>query len=251
MEPTMTHRFAVAPFVAFFGGFGSCFVDGHPSEIRSSHAIQEFIQNVSDAAAGESIPAIKACYAIGNDPVYSGRYHHKNQTHTEVGSSDLETLFDWIERESAGRPLILVGQSHGGWTAMKAALHMKRHVEVLATADPISVEECDATAFSASTLGYATLGFKPWPGCTRAPLDLKPRFAEIRAKSGVWHNFYQTETTFLRSSAIPEASTNELLTYTGWTMNPIRGHAYTESDRRVWSKILDAARALTHGRGSF
>lgn len=240
----LRQKFAVAPFVAFFGGFGSCFVDGHPSEIRSSRAIHEFIQNVSDASGGEAVPAIKACYAIGNDPVYSSKYDHRDKAHTEVASSDLATLFDWVEKESGGRPLILVGQSHGGWTAMKAALHMNRQVDVLTTADPISVEECHAAAFSASTIGYATLGFKPWPGCTRAPLDLKPHFARIRAKTGIWHNFYQTETTFLRSSAIPEATTNEHLTYSGWTMNPIRGHAYTEGDHRVWSKVLETTRAL-------
>lgn len=237
----MKHRFAVAPFVVFFGGFGSCFINGHPSEIRSSQAIHNFIQAVS-MAAGEPVPAAKTCYAIGNDPIYSSRYDHTDQSHPEAGSSGLESLFDWIESESEGRPLVLVGQSHGGWTAMKAALHMSRKVDVLTTADPVSVEECDSVAFSASSTAYAVFGFKPWLGCTRAPLDLKPRFAEIRAKTGVWHHFYQTETTFLHSSKINEATSNEHLTYKGWSMNPFRGHAYTESDERVWSKVLIATK---------
>ncbi len=243
METTLKHRFAVAPFVVFFGGFGSCFVDGHPSEIRSSQTIHNFIQDLSEAA-GETVPAIKACFAIGNSPIYSARYDHSDESHSEAGSSDFETLFDWIETESAGRPLILVGQSHGGWTAMKAALHMKRKVDVLTTADPISVETCDATAFAASTSGYAVFGFQPWPGCTQAPIDLEDKFAEIRSKTGVWHHFYQTETAFLHSSEIPEATSNEKLTYTVSSMNPFGSHAWTESDYRVWDKVLDSARAL-------
>ena len=243
METTLKHRFAVAPFVVFFGGFGSCFVNGHPSEIRSSQTIHNFIQQLSEAA-GEAVPAIKACYAIGNDPIYSARYDHSDQSHSDAGSSDFETLFDWIESESAGRPLILVGQSHGGWTAMKAALHMKRTIDVLTTADPISVETCDATAFAASTSGYAIFGFQPWPGCTRAPLDLEDRFAEIRAKTGVWHHFYQTETAFLHSSGIPEATTNDQLSYNVRSVNPFGSHAWTESDYRVWDQVLDSARAL-------
>ena len=239
----MKHQFAVAPFVVFFGGFGSCFIDGHPSEIRASQTIQNFLQEVSDSA-GEPVPAIKACFAIGSDPIYSSRYDHRDQSHPDAGFSDIETLFDWIESSSEGRPLVFVGQSHGGWTAMKAVLHMNRKVDVLTTADPISVQNCDATTFSASTIGYATLGFSPWAGCTRAPTDLKPRFAEIRARTGIWHNFYQTETTFLHSSKIPEATTNQRLTFTGWSMNPMRGHASTESDHRVWSAALNSTRGL-------
>jgi hypothetical protein len=235
-------RFAAVPMIVFFGGFGSCFVDGHPSEIPSSEVIDSFIARLSEEV-GEPVPAIKTCYAIGNYPVYSSHYDHVTGEYFDEGSSDLETLFDWIESESAGRPLILAGQSHGGWTAMKAVLHMKRRVDLLNTADPISVTNCHAAAFSASTVGHTILGFKPWNGCTEAPLDLRPHYKEIAAKTGHWNNFYQTETKFLHSSKIQAADFNQKLTFDGWSMNPFRGHAWTEGDSRVWDKLLESVKS--------
>lgn len=233
----------VAPLVVFFGGFGSCFMNGHPSEIPSSRVIHEFVENLSQELGGMEIPAIETCYAIGNSPVYSSRFDHNSGTHPDYGSSDLETLFDWIEAESEGRPLVLIGQSHGGWTAMKAVLHMKRPVEVLTTSDPISVENCHAAAFSASTVGHTVLGFEPWPGCTEAPQDLKADFKKIAAKTGQWNNFYQTETTFLHSGKIREADFNKRLTFQGWSLNPFRGHAWTEGDSRVWGKLMQSVKS--------
>jgi hypothetical protein len=241
-HPEAKFRFAAVPLVVFFGGFGSCFLDGHPAEIPSSEAIHGFIAKLSDEV-GEPVPAIEACYAIGNYPVYSSRYDHVTDSHFDEGESDLETLFDWIESEAEGRPLILAGQSHGGWTAMKAVLHMKRNVDVLNTADPISVVNCHAAAFSASTIGHTILGFKPWDGCTKAPEDLRPDYKEIAAKTGRWNNFYQTETKFLHSSKIHAADFNQRLTFDGWSMNPFRGHAWTEGDARVWDKLLESAKA--------
>lgn len=265
----MIGQLVATPLIVFFGGFGSCFFNGHPSEIQASANIHEFANSVNDSLA-ESLEVprdqvrstvIKTCYAIGNRTVYSSYYHPESRSHSDVGQSSLEELFQWIDANGRGRPVILIGQSHGGWTAMKAAANLTTRINLLATIDPISVKNCHAGAFSASTTGYATAGFEPWRGCTEAPTDFgAEQSSAIRENTLHWINFYQLETRFLHSSSIVEADENVRLRFgraprastylvsirnsTEGSWNPFQAHAATETSPYVWERITNLARQL-------
>lgn len=131
-----------------------------------------------------------------------------------------------LQRAGEPRPMVLAGHSYGGWLVMKTGLALPADVPTAAfvTIDPISRETCSITRPS---------------GCTQAPTDVTgPQRAQLRGRVRAWHNFYQTRTGLLHSSAIPEASGNDQLD---------QPHTGIDTDPAVWRKIEDLA--LQAGRG--
>lgn len=252
-----------APLVVFFGGFGSCFINGNPAEIRSSeqiHQFAEFLTKKSSADSnGKKLPqdptVVKTCYALGNRTTYSAIYQPATRQHSTIFAAPLDELIEEIDMLARKRPVILIGQSHGGWTAMKVAGQLSQPVTLLATIDPISVINCHAAAFSISTTGYATAGFTPWSGCTEAPTDFGDELEVIRENAQNWLNFYQLETRFLHSSRISIADANIRVRFnsaspddvTEGSWNPFQAHAATETSPRIWRQIKTATLKVLSG----
>jgi pimeloyl-ACP methyl ester carboxylesterase len=207
------------PMVVAFGGFGSCAVAGYTSEMKASVMIDHLARNL-DA------DLIKTCFALSTSTVFA-----ENIESGEGFRGSISDLFDFIA-ESADGPILLVGQSYGGWLALQASLHLPSEIRILglATIDPISMETCSPANFAGSIL----IGSDP--GCTEAPSDLASKFERIKRRVGDWHHFYQTEFSNLHSSRIPIATTNQKLSY-GESWHPFGAHALTETDPRIWNNI--------------
>jgi predicted alpha/beta hydrolase family esterase len=86
------------------------------------------------------------------------------------------------------------GHSYGGWLALKTLVQADYEVDTLYSNDPISRKHCT---------------FSNPAQCTRAPTDISTSEYELIAdKTDEWHNFYETRTWYLHSSAIPQADEN-------------------------------------------
>jgi hypothetical protein len=105
--------------------------------------------------------------------------------------------------------VVVIGHSHGGWTAGKliealaVAGETEPVVDLLVTLDPISYAACQAEQIRAA-LGIAHVGGISLGPCTRAPADLHaPVIARLSER---WLNYYQDQCAYLHSGPMPSAS---------------------------------------------
>jgi len=86
-------------------------------------------------------------------------------------------------------------------------------------------------------------GQNPVAGCTHAPADLKPIYAELaqRTVRGQWSNLYQNQAYTLHSSEIPEADHNDLIAFPGMDGHPTDAHVAIDEDGQLWSTLAQRA----------
>ncbi len=145
----------------------------------------------------------------------------------------------------------LIGHSHGGWLVMNSALNWRSKgiLRGLFTIDPISYKNCTQLQGIAYHLvmGLNLLGFEN-PECTRAPTDLVNDYPKIAENSNrIWHNYYQTQFSYVHSGPAEGATTNRELKFTYPYVDLIKfAHRDILGDDRVWSSIKNVISSDIH-----
>ena len=104
----------------------------------------------------------------------------------------------------------IIGHSYGGWLAMRAVIGgpNKGHIKSLFTVDPISQKYCRLE----SPVG--------WGNCTVAPPDIgEPQQRSIDQSTDLWMNYWEDQTFYLHSGAMPHATKNIQLSETHSTID--------------------------------
>ena len=136
------------------------------------------------------------------------------------------------------KSLNLIGQSHGGWTALVVALEVPvGTVDTIVSVDPISIRECSSGSWLASSTA-AAFGFGPAAGCTSYPSDLLVYSNSIKSRVNTWINFWQDQYSLLHSGPVDAAAENINLTFDDWSWNPMGAHAETETSEIVWNRAI-------------
>ena len=113
---------------------------------------------------------------------YYGRFGAGTAAEENIGSVIA------MHKESPSSKVFIMGHSHGGWMAMRAALSLG-HVDGLFTLEPVSAAECDIRKYFRNKTRKIFKGIqRPVAGCRRAPQDLDHQ-AIYNACSGNWTNF--------------------------------------------------------------
>jgi len=226
-----------------FGGFGSCATAGYPEHMIMTPLFNQLVKNLAKAKRQE-IQSYKACYAIGSGTLYVTTPDGKWLSTTR------EKFFADLSNLAGQRNFVLIGQSHGGWTAMQATMSLPEgSVSHLFTLDPISVQDCYWTLWLRST-SWTVLGYKQYPGCTSAPKDLQESYGVIRLRVGYWLNAWQDDFTLLHSGPIDEAHSNFKAKSEVWRWySPAGGHWDIELNREVW-ELMESSLTSTIGSGS-
>lgn len=213
-----------------FGGFGSCALAGDPESMVMTDQFRQAVRNAT-AQDGISPRIYQACYAIGSGTLF---YQRPNGTIVRGKRSDLVAE---LKRVAGPGMLNLVGQSHGGWTALVAAIELPSGlVNTVATIDPISIAECSSGAWLASSTG-AVFGLGPSTGCSSFPRDLLRYERNIKANVKTWINFWQDQYDLLHSGPARGASENIRLSFSDPGWHPMGAHAATETSRVVWARL--------------
>lgn len=136
---------------------------------------------------------VVSCYSAQDNSIYFLTSRAPN----EIRSSERPEFIETIENMmTTGAPIYLIGHSHGGWLSIKTAndLAQNHRLKALFSIDPISRTGCTTSIFS---------------NCTSAPRDISTQERQfIKSKTEKWQNFYQTETSYLHSSPIDQATIN-------------------------------------------
>lgn len=147
-----------------------------------------------------------------------------------------------------GKPMYVyfIGHSHGGWFVMNtvANWHSKGVIRGLFTIDPISYKKCTQLQgiMHQVLLGDLTFGFEN-PECTRAPSDLESSYSTIaKNASGNWHNYFQTQFSYVHSGHASGALTNREFSFQ-YPMTNLMQFAHKDIlyDDRVWTSIRSIA----------
>jgi hypothetical protein len=200
----------VEPILVVLGGYGTC---------RGVAPDQTMLPEIGIRARAEladryglATHTIYSCYGIGT-AAESSRISFQLDDGPVIESTVavfLATAQAQLERWNyRSNDLVIVGQSHGGWTAGKLVERLaaatggrERVVDLLVTLDPISYEQCQTADIksAASVAGFSGVAFGP---CTTAPMDLSP--GTIARATERWLNYYQTQCAFLHSGPMPGA----------------------------------------------
>lgn len=219
--------------LVFFGGFGSCAVNGDPAELAAKDRLDDLAARLVEVA-GTTPYEIRACFALG-----SGRLFVQSGSDS-VWESTPEEGIDTIARmlSQSAYPTIVLGQSHGGTMASRLAATMASdRVKLLVTIDPISIETCGPGSFTGSYLDWILLG-EGGDGCTGLPTEIEALAPMLQAKSGRWLHLYQEDFAPLHSGPSPLADNSIRLE--GLDDSAVMGqHAATEVDPGVW-RLLTA-----------
>lgn len=187
------------------GGWKSCL--GQANDQYISNRFFTLIQNLRRCRPDLDIsyvmycsPGLKAIRGEGQVRYY-GRFGAGMVAEQSIGQS--------INRHkpSANTHVVVIGHSHGGWMAMRAAI-CAGNVDALFTLEPISAYQCDTKDYLANRTRKIFKGRQNIvPGCRRAPTDVN-RMAVLQATGGNWTNIHLapgTDAGDVYSSAIPEA----------------------------------------------
>lgn len=184
------------------GGRSSCGRDNDPRSMSMYPRVEQFIDRLRESFF---VQTITTCYDR-----YGGLFAQIAEDKPQKTTPETVPSFsDGLTKDH----VVLVGHSYGGWLAMRTALALKSHVD-LVTIDAISPVECQLTAPTS------------WLGCQRAPKDISSQ--EVGATTRRWQHFFQTSTVYLHSSEIPEANNEHV---------PNVGHTQIDDQPHVWAKI--------------
>jgi pimeloyl-ACP methyl ester carboxylesterase len=196
------------------GGFNSCHTDasGKPSPwgMPMFQAAEKAASQAHQANPDLTVSWFISCHTTDDIAWFI------TSEHPTVRAANLADVPAWIEdlkRQTASSTIHALGHSYGGWLSMKALLALAEEdsLNSLFTVDPISRVDCSFT--------------QP-QGCLSAPRDITAPQRQILSKrTGTWKNFFQTQTSYLHSSAIPEADANLELATT---------HTRMDTDATVW-----------------
>jgi hypothetical protein len=226
---------AAAPraMMIVMGGFNSCYTgaDGNPSPWG-----MPMFKAAEHAAslAYQANPDLTVAWFISCHTTDDLAYFITSE-HPTARASALEDVPAWIDdlkRTTKSNSIHALGHSYGGWLGMKTflALSDDDRLDSLYTLDPISRVDCS---------------FSQPQGCLSAPQDIDTAQRRVIAdRAGTWKNFFETNTPYLHSSAIPEADANLELDTT---------HTRMDTDATVWKFFSnDLARTLARSgpRGS-
>lgn len=218
-------------FVLVAGGRGSCPWVSHPGESPLWDELEKRLP------LQRQVIIARSCFHFSNSRVISWDVKKVDP----YGRS--ETLLGWEwgtlgELKASVRPwwkesdeLTFVGQSYGGYVAHWLAHHMApidQADTVLFTIDPISPRQCGVSHFLTDSR-Y----------CQGFPSDME-RLSSDTVFEGTWLNFYQKDFALLHSGATSFATRNVKLDYEGFSWRLMGAHKLTESDPRVWAKIMEA-----------
>jgi hypothetical protein len=214
--PSVAAAPAVAPIVIVAGGYATCLDGESPTHGR----VYDVARAVARALPFDvsQVPLVTSCFGItgGGSVTPTLRYAFPNAPE-RTGTVDgfVATLSTWLATpQLVGRPLVVYGQSHGGWLALRSVLDLKARLGrtplpplFVATLDPIDYLGC--TPGENDRLMRAVLRGERFPSpCSRAPalstyglLDGSP--------VPEWRNLYQDRCAFLHSGPLTSA-TNEL-----------------------------------------
>jgi len=172
-------------------------------------------------------------------------HYYTSDAPLEMKSGKIEQLttdLAALANSTTSKSVQIISHSHGAWYAMRLAYRLPPEIKIrgLATIDPVSQDECKPTTMA---LGFIKKHFQEGerePGCSRAPSDVKPEErAAVFKRSGWWRNYFETETFYLHSSAIPETDFNMLVAYREKIDDPLHAHRLISLDDRVWDNLKE------------
>jgi hypothetical protein len=270
-----------APLVVLVGGYNSCMAtreEGEPLAFtKRGPAFVELLEETLSEKMSKSLDVVSSCFGHREyTEKVQGQQGEEEKTKSIVQLSILDTKTKDVESADAydtervptlddltpsidrmagaikraeqrqpGRPVILIGHSHGGWMALKLATRLPAAIDVraLVTLDPISPLHCSvANAFS------MLIGSPP-PGCTQAPPDIDPAAQlEITKRVGVWQHYYQTQFSRLHSgpfSTLAKERSVEVRPPGGGVLDT--AHSTITSDEAVWFEASQKGFATIEG----
>jgi len=210
-EPSAEAGEQAGPVIVIAGGYDSCVrgANGRPSAFGGNFNTEgvKFVNEVHDkfAAASDRTPAGRSVRWVFTCFNKMSELYVQDNSDTSIvqdAAWDLSKVMQRIERQSENyaRPVFVVGHSHGGWLAMRIIESMRKPLVngYLATLDPISFVECNASTFAeaiALTVFLPGVAWNRLAPCRRAPGDISNlTLRQIRSiiPEGSWRNYYQT-----------------------------------------------------------
>jgi pimeloyl-ACP methyl ester carboxylesterase len=226
VQPTSPSESMSAPsrvLLAVMGGNASCKADANGETSPYGMKMYTAFETLADSLRGDNhlqVDFFLSCYNLDA----TVHYFTSDQPQTLLATSNDQVpgMIGAMAQNQGSTRVYLAGHSYGGWLAMKTGLALPAGVDVggLVTIDPISQANC-------TILNPAD--------CTEAPSDIVPADRQtLRQRVGTWDNFYETNTFFLHSSAIAEASANTQLDAT---------HFSIEVQPAIWTAFDDVLKA--------
>lgn len=213
------HGAPLAPVIVIAGGYNSCSDDGEGG-------VSPFGGNFNSRGV-EYINSLQAHYSANNWQGMADRgirwlftcFNSHSDLFLQTSSDDrvtntgawsihqivgrIETLSDRYQR-----PIFIVGHSHGGWLAMRVVEALRSPIQLgfLATIDPISFPECNASTYADAANALIT-GWWPYDisACQQAPGDISSReLTRIRRNlnGNSWKHYWQQHFPPLHSGHI-------------------------------------------------
>lgn len=209
------------------GGNASCELDG--SGMSSPYGMgmyAPFAELKSQLESdGIEVSFLLTCHGANETVYFISSEDKRSMRVTTLDGYGTEVVHLRNTREP--KKIYVAGHSYGGWLAMKALLNFDFDLAGFYTIDPISRATCSI--------------MQPF-GCQSAPTDFTTEQREqLKARSNYWENFYQTTTTYLHSSAIPQADQNTKIQ---------AGHMAIDSHQTVWSNIAASVQRKLHARSA-
>lgn len=197
---------AATPVVVVTGGYDSCVEDGNGGVSPfGSNFTAEGVRLVNELhGVDPGTRWLFSCFTNTSD-----LFVQSDEDESVVAADGVWALVDRVGKLSHDYtlPIFIIGHSHGGWMAMRVAEALKKPIPAgfLATIDPISFPECNAST-------YADALFNPWYAwsatepCRRAPGDFTAGdIQRIRANlaGSQWKHWWQDHFVPLHSGEIP------------------------------------------------
>lgn len=161
--------------------------------------------------SGHTTSFLLSCYGPLSYQAYTQRSHDLGHTRTV----DNDTVIDLViaeARQTSKKQVAIIGHSYGGWLALQIALALPTDLKLLSltTIDPISQKVCRRHNLGIRTVS-AALGDDVEAACQRFPDDVDQMQRARLAEGALWRNYFQKQTTLLRSGPVSEAQTNTLV----------------------------------------
>lgn len=206
-----------APLVVVTGGYDSCVDDGQGGVSPfGSNFTAAGVQMINELHAHYSSPDVNwrgmsdggirwlfSCFTRSSELYVQG-----SSDGGVVGAQDLTALTDRIGSlsEDYRRPIFVIGHSHGGWLAMRVVEALRKPIVggFLATLDPISFVECNASTFADALLAWSAWDYLA--PCRQAPGDFTAGDVQ-RIRTNLaghqWKHYWQNHFVPLHSGEIP------------------------------------------------
>lgn len=214
----------------YFGGFGSCMVNGSLSELKAGPQIDAFVAALKDGGYSH-VTVLRSCFAIGNSRMFS---RFDGEWGYESSPEEFLEELPAVAHDVSG-DVFIMGQSHGGTMAMRATIALKNFdIKALVTFDPISIANCGAGGVTSGIFGG-----QPSQGCSEDPADLRPLHHKIANATDRWINFYQSQFYLVHSAAIDAADENREMSYDDPDDATVNAHVRITADEELWSYLRD------------